>query len=39
VQGEGAARILIGSIDARQPAPQPVRSTPEREKKALALTD
>ena len=39
VQGEGAARILIGSIDARQPAPQPVQSTPERERKALALRD
>lgn len=39
VQGEGAARILIGSVDARQPAPRPVQSTPEREKKALALKD
>lgn len=39
VEGEGGARIQIGSIDARPPAPQPVQSTPEREKKLQALTD
>ncbi len=39
VEGEGGARIQIGSIDARPPAPQPVRSTPEREKKLQALQD
>ena len=39
VEGEGGARIQIGSIDARQPAPQPVQSTPEREKKIQALED
>jgi uncharacterized protein (TIGR02231 family) len=39
VEGEGAARIQIGSIDARPPAPQPVQSTPEREKRLRALQD
>lgn len=39
VEGEGGARIQIGSIDARPPAPQPVQSTPEREKKLQALVD
>ena len=39
VEGEGGARIQIGSIDARPPAPQPVQSAPEREKKIQALTD
>ena len=39
VEGEGGARIQIGSIDARQPAPQPVQSAPEREKKIQALED
>jgi uncharacterized protein (TIGR02231 family) len=39
VEGEGGARIQIGSIDARPPAPQPVQSTPEREKKLQALAD
>jgi uncharacterized protein (TIGR02231 family) len=39
VEGEGGARIQIGSIDARQPGPQPVQSAPEREKKIQALED
>src|SRR5258707_2559510 len=39
VGGEGGARIQIGSIDARTPAPQPVQNTPEREKKLQALVD
>jgi uncharacterized protein (TIGR02231 family) len=39
VEGESGARIQIGSIDARQPAPQPVQSAPEREKKIQALED
>jgi uncharacterized protein (TIGR02231 family) len=39
VEGEGGTRIQIGSIDARQPAPQPVQSAPEREKKIQALED
>ena len=39
VEGESGARIQIGSIDARPPAPQPVASTPEREKKLQALND
>ena len=39
VEGDGGARIQIGSIDARQPAPQPVQSAPEREKKIQALED
>ena len=39
VEGEGGASIQIGSIDARQPAPQPVQSAPEREKKIQALQD
>ena len=39
VEGEGGARVQIGSIDARPPAPQPVQSTPEREKKLQALQD
>jgi uncharacterized protein (TIGR02231 family) len=39
VEGEGEARIQIGSIDARPPAPKPVQSTPEREKKIQALED
>ena len=39
VEGEGGARIQIGSIDARPPAPRPVLSTPEREKKIQALED
>lgn len=39
VEGEGEARIQIGSIDARAPAPKPVQSAPEREKKIQALED
>ena len=39
VEGDSGARIQIGSIDARPPAPQPVASTPEREKKLQALND
>lgn len=39
VEGEGSARIQIGSIDARQPAPRPVQAAPEREKKIQALED
>jgi uncharacterized protein (TIGR02231 family) len=39
VEGEGGARVQIGSIDARPPAPQPVQSTPEREKRLQALQD
>lgn len=39
VEGEGGARLQIGSIDARPPAPRPVQSTPEREKKIQALQD
>lgn len=39
VEGEGEARIQIGSIDARAPAPKPVQSAPEREKKIRALED
>jgi uncharacterized protein (TIGR02231 family) len=39
VEGEGGARIQIGSIDARPPSPRPVQSAPEREKKIQALTD
>ena len=39
VEGDGGARIQIGSIDARPPAPRPVQSTPEREKKIQALED
>lgn len=39
VEGEGDSRIQIGSIDARPPAPKPVQSTPEREKKVQALED
>jgi uncharacterized protein (TIGR02231 family) len=39
VEGEGSARIQIGSIDARQPAPQPVQAAPEREKKIQMLED
>jgi uncharacterized protein (TIGR02231 family) len=39
VEGEGGTRVQIGSIDARPPAPQPVQSTPEREKKLQALQD
>ena len=39
VEGEGGARIQVGSIDARPPAPKPVQSAPEREKKIQALQD
>lgn len=39
VEGEGGARIQIGSIDARPPSPRPVQSAPEREKKIQALID
>ena len=39
VEGEGGARIQIGSIDARPPAPKPVQSAPGREKKIQALQD
>lgn len=39
VEGEGGARVQIGSIDARPPAPQPVQSAPEREKRIQALQD
>src|SRR5262245_66202652 len=39
VEGEGGARVQIGSIDARPPAPQPVQSAPEREKKLQSLQD
>jgi uncharacterized protein (TIGR02231 family) len=39
VEGEGDSRIQIGSIDARAPAPKPVQSAPEREKKIRALED
>lgn len=39
VEGEGGARVQIGSIDARPPAPRPIQSTPEREKKLQALQD
>lgn len=39
VEGEGSGRIQIGSIDARPPAPRPVQSAPERERKIQALHD
>lgn len=39
VEGEGASRVTIGSIDARQPAPKPVEAEPEREKRIQALED
>src|SRR5437868_4120403 len=39
VEGDSGARIQIGSIDARPPAPRPVQSAPEREKKIQALED
>lgn len=39
VEGESGARIRIGSIDVRPPAPRPVQSTPEREQKIQALED
>ena len=39
VEGESAARMVIGSIDARTPKPEPVGSTPELEKKIEALKD
>lgn len=39
VEGEGASRVTIGSIDARAPAPKPVNAEPEREKRIQALDD
>jgi uncharacterized protein (TIGR02231 family) len=39
VEGESATRIVIGSIDARLPKPEPAISTPELEKKIEALKD
>ena len=39
VEGAGGARIQIGSIDARKPAPQPVQASADREKKIQALED
>ncbi len=39
VEGESAGRMVIGSIDARTPRPEPVGSTPELEKKIEALKD
>ena len=39
VEGESAVRMVIGSIDARTPKPEPVGSTPELEKKIEALKD
>jgi uncharacterized protein (TIGR02231 family) len=39
VEGESGARMVIGSIDARTPKPQPAASTPELEKKIEALRD
>jgi uncharacterized protein (TIGR02231 family) len=39
VEGESAAKMVIGSIDARTPRPEPVGSTPELEKKIEALKD
>jgi uncharacterized protein (TIGR02231 family) len=39
VEGDGGARVQIGSIDARPPAPRPVQFAPEREKKIQALED
>jgi uncharacterized protein (TIGR02231 family) len=39
VEGESAARLVIGSIDARTPKPEPVGLTPELEKKIEALKD
>ena len=39
VEGDGGARIQIGSIDARSPAPRPVQSAPERERRIQALED
>lgn len=39
VEGEGGSRVTIGSIDARPPAPKPVESEPEREKRMQALDD
>ena len=39
VEGEGGARLVIGSIDARMPKPEPAALTPELEKKIEALRD
>ena len=39
VEGESGARMVIGSIDARTPKPEPAVSTPELEKKIEALRD
>jgi uncharacterized protein (TIGR02231 family) len=39
VEGESAARLVIGSIDARTPKPEPSGSSPELEKKIEALRD
>ncbi|HTS40632.1 MAG TPA: mucoidy inhibitor MuiA family protein [Xanthobacteraceae bacterium] len=39
VEGEFAGRLVIGSIDARTPKPEPASSTPELEKKIEALKD
>src|SRR5262249_58161203 len=39
VEGEGGAKVMIGSIDARTPKPEPVETTPELEKKIEALKD
>jgi uncharacterized protein (TIGR02231 family) len=39
VEGESAARLVIGSIDARTPKPEPPGSSPELEKKIEALRD
>jgi len=39
VEGESGARLVIGSIDARTPKPEPAALTPELEKKIEALRD
>ena len=39
VEGESTSRMVIGSIDARTPKPEPAASTPELEKKIEALRD
>ena len=39
VEGETSTRLVIGSIDARRPKPEPAISAPELEKKIEALKD
>jgi uncharacterized protein (TIGR02231 family) len=39
VEGAGAGRLVIGSVDARRPRPQPTAARPDIEKRIEALRD